>query len=155
MSKSPFAKRETEKFIYPAPLPKDDENIDQEVLAEEDLPWIEVRIPRSAADVDAVGEITQSVVTANNGAGTSIEQRIVYANRTIFGLLVEEWSFADEKPKEADYDRLDLWAAVWARAVMNEAVRQGTQPDFPKPTPSSSTKRRTGRAGSAQAKSSG
>lgn len=140
MPKSPFVSHaEVETFTYPAPL--DESNaaeaklIDKEAFAEEPH-WIKIRVPRSAEDVDAVGDYTQSVLAMGNGDASAMESRIKRMNRGIFELLVEDWSFTTRKPNGDDYGRLDAWAAIWVRTALGEVVRKGTSPDFSPPTPS-------------------
>jgi hypothetical protein len=175
--KSPFANREVETYNYPAPLDaprKDGESqeshearkakIDKEVLAEvrahakehgsEALVWIKVRIARSKGDVDAVADYTQSMVAyGTNGDGALLKQKIAEANRGVFGLLVEGWSFTDD-PGPDDYGRLDKWSSDWVSACLGDAVDRGTRPDFPSSAPTSSKRRAAGRTESPTASSS-
>lgn len=167
MPKSAFvsATKKVETFIYPAPLDQEDEEgrhpredlIDDEVLKDdngkelpqEERPWIKVRIPISAHDVDAVADLTQpAILMSANGDGSGMETRIGRMNRGLFQLLVEDWSFTERDPTVADYDKLDQWSAAWVRHCLGEANRRGTAPDFQPEGPLSSKSAKSSRAAS-------
>jgi hypothetical protein len=157
MGKSPFVKKETYTYRYPDPFDLKAEDAEAERLAAlgavdpdiirridpeeiQENHWVTFRIPRSAADVDAIGDATQSMtVMGDRGlSDAKFEQRISYGNQKVFELLCEEWSF-DAEPNSASYAMLNTWAADWIRACMADALSKGTSRDYVKKTKVSST----------------
>lgn len=135
--KSPFVtEQKVETYAYPDPLKEPPAGsplismIDQEVLEAakepgEESPWIKFRVPMAKSDVDAIADLTQSIVTGGNNGGLHYESRIAIANRGVFELLCEGWSFTDN-PSVEDYDRLDKWASVWIVACLEDAMSKGS-----------------------------
>lgn len=145
MAKSPFAVKSYETYRYPAPLDATEiagekvpeallearaDLIDPEVMADNDRPWVKLRIPRSKADLDTIADLTQSL-TQLDSEGASLMQRVARGNRGVFETLVDSWAW-DREPNAAAFDELDLWASDWISACMADALRRGQERGYGK-----------------------
>lgn len=148
MGKSPWAEAETHEYRYPDPLQKDAvDRFGQTVVDEGEISeghWLKLRVPRSRGDQDIIADATQSVVAFGEGDATS-KQQIAQANRRVFELLVEGWSFTDRTPTGDDYARLDDWSGNWVTACLADAMARGTVRDWGKEIANSSPKPRSSR----------
>jgi hypothetical protein len=62
---------------------------------------------------------------AEADAGVELRTNSRAINRTLFELLVVEWSLSDDKPTAADYDQLTSESGKWVDKCVTDALAKG------------------------------